>query len=75
MKVGISTASLFGRFKTEDGLKFLSDNKIDVAEVFLESYCEYNKKHSKKSLFLLQLFIISLYYNLVYESNYVKNFF
>lgn len=43
MKIGISTASLFGRYNTEDALKFLSDNKIETAEVFLESYCEYNK--------------------------------
>lgn len=47
MKAGISTASLFVRFSTEDALKFLSDNKIEVAEVFLESYCEYNKKFGK----------------------------
>lgn len=41
MKVGISTASLFVRKTTEDALQFLSENKIDTAEVFLESYCEY----------------------------------
>ena len=44
MKIGISTASLFGRYNTEDALKFLSDNKIATAEVFLESYCEYNRE-------------------------------
>ena len=44
MQVGISTASLFGRFVTEDALKFLSDNGVPCAEVFLESYCEYNDK-------------------------------
>ena len=43
MQVGISTASLFGRYNTEDGLKFLSDNKVPCAEVFLESFCEYNE--------------------------------
>ena len=48
MKTGISTASLFGRFVTEDALKFLSDNKVDCAEVFLESYCEYNADFGKK---------------------------
>ena len=42
MQVGISTASLFGRFVTEDALKFLSQNGVSCAEVFLESYCEYN---------------------------------
>ena len=44
MKTGISTASLFGRFFTEDALKFLSDNKVKTCEVFLESYCEYKKE-------------------------------
>lgn len=43
MQTGISTASLFGRMPTEDALKFLSDNKISCAEVFLESFCEYKK--------------------------------
>lgn len=41
MQTGISTASLFGRFVTEDALKFLSDSGVAVAEAFLESYCEY----------------------------------
>lgn len=48
MKTGISTASLFGRFLTEDALKFLSDNKVGCAEVFLESYCEYSADFGKK---------------------------
>ena len=47
MQVGISTATLFGRFVTEDALEFLAKNKIDCAEVFLESYCEYNKDYGK----------------------------
>lgn len=47
MKIGISTASLFGRFHTEDALKFLSDNKVETAEIFLESYCEYNAEFGK----------------------------
>ena len=47
MKIGISTASLFGRRHTEDALKFLSDSNTDVAEIFLESYCEYNKEFGK----------------------------
>ncbi len=42
MRVGISTASLFGRFNTENALKFLSENGVQTAEVFLESFCEYN---------------------------------
>ena len=44
MQTGISTASLFGRFNTEDALSFLSRNKVPVAEVFLESFCEYNRE-------------------------------
>ncbi len=47
MRVGISTASLFGRFNTENGLKFLRENNVPCAEVFLESFCEYNKKFGK----------------------------
>ena len=44
MKIGISTASLFARKPTEDALEFLGKNKVECAEVFLESYCEYNKR-------------------------------
>lgn len=48
MRTGISTASLFGRYHTEDGLEFLNKNGIKTAEVFLESYSEYTKKFGKK---------------------------
>ena len=41
MKTGISTASLFCRYSTEDALQFLAESKVQNAEVFLESYCEY----------------------------------
>lgn len=44
MQTGISTASLFVRKPTEDALRFLDENKVQCAEVFLESYCEYDKK-------------------------------
>ena len=47
MKIGISTASLFGRFHSEDALKFLSDNRVETAEIFLESYSEYNAEFGK----------------------------
>lgn len=47
METGISTASLFTRYKTEDAIRFLSDNNVKSAEVFLESYCEYDKKFGK----------------------------
>ncbi len=44
MQTGISTASLFFRKTTEDALEYLGQNGVSVAEVFLESYCEYNKE-------------------------------
>ena len=44
MQTGISTASLFGRFNTEDALSFLNKHKVATAEVFLESFCEYNRE-------------------------------
>lgn len=44
MQVGISTASLFGRKHTEEALEFLAQNNMPVAEVFLESFCEYTKE-------------------------------
>lgn len=47
MQVGISTATLFGRFVTEDALEFLAKNKIDCAEVFLESFCAYSDAYGK----------------------------
>lgn len=47
MKVGISTASLFGRYQVEQAISYLSQNKVPVVEVFLESYCEYNKEFGK----------------------------
>ncbi len=47
MQTGISTASLFSRFNTENALKELNINGVQTAEVFLESYCEYNKKFGK----------------------------
>lgn len=47
MQTGISTASLFIREKTEGALKVLSSNKIKCAEVFLESFCEYQPEFGK----------------------------
>ncbi len=41
VKTGISTASFFLRKNTEDALKFLSENKVEVSEVFLATYSEY----------------------------------
>ena len=47
VKTGISTASLFGRMYTENAVEFLSRNNVPYIEVFLESFCEYNKKYGK----------------------------
>ena len=47
MQTGISTASLFVRYTTEDAVKFLSDNGVKACEVFLSTYAEYNKKFGK----------------------------
>ncbi len=44
MKIGISTASLFPNYYTEDALTFFDKNNIKVSEVFFESFCEYNDK-------------------------------
>jgi sugar phosphate isomerase/epimerase len=34
---------MFGRFTVEDALEYFNQNKVKNAEVFLESFCEYNK--------------------------------
>ncbi len=47
MKIGISTSSFFLRRHTEDALSFLSENNVETAEVFLETYSEYNKEFGK----------------------------
>lgn len=47
MQIGISTATLFGRKQTEGALEFFAQNKIQCAEVFLESFCEYNDEFGK----------------------------
>ncbi len=47
METGISTASLFCRYSTEDALQFLAQANVNHAEVFLESYCEYTKNFGR----------------------------
>lgn len=47
MQTGISTASLFQRFNTEDALAEFNKSGVKTCEVFLESYCEYNKGFGK----------------------------
>lgn len=41
MEIGVSTASLFGRAKTEDALKILQEIDARVVEIFLGSFYEY----------------------------------
>ena len=47
MQIGISTATLFGRQNTEGALKLFNTLGVNVCEVFLESFSEYNKKFGK----------------------------
>lgn len=48
MKIGISTASLYGKMYTEDALEFFSKNNVDCCEVFLASFTEYTEKFGEK---------------------------
>lgn len=45
--IGISTASLFGRYYNEDALPILDKIGASVVEVFLETYCEYKEAFAK----------------------------
>lgn len=47
MLTGISTASLFGRYDTEDSVKFLADSGVDVAEVSLSTFSEYEPEFAE----------------------------
>ena len=48
MKTGISTASLFGKLSTKDALRFFKQQKVETAEVFLQSFSEYSKKFARR---------------------------
>ena len=48
MRIGISTASLYGKMYTEDALKLFADNNVDCAEVFLASFSEYTEEFGEK---------------------------
>ncbi len=50
MKVGISTASLYGKMYTEQALEFFARNHVCCAEVFLSSFCEYKEAFGKELL-------------------------
>ena len=47
MQTGISTASLFLRYDTEEALQILQSKGVLTSEIFLESYSEYNKRFGK----------------------------
>lgn len=47
MEIGISTASLFGRYYNEDALPLLEQIDARVAEVFLETYSEYTQSFAR----------------------------
>lgn len=43
MQIGISTASFFQNCATEDAIPLLKENGVPVAELFLNSFCEYTE--------------------------------
>ena len=47
MKIGISTASLYGKMYTEEALEFFAKNNVENAEVFLASFSEYTEEFGK----------------------------
>ena len=48
MKIGISTASMYGKMYTEKALDFFNKNGVEYAEVFLASFSEYTEEFGKK---------------------------
>lgn len=42
MKLGLSSASFYGRLETEDAAQHLADFDLDTCEVFLETFSEYS---------------------------------
>ncbi len=48
MKIGISTASMYGKMYTEEALEFFSKNNVDCCEVFLASFSEYTEEFGEK---------------------------
>lgn len=48
MKIGISTASLYGKMYTEEALSWLGAHGVETAEVFLSSFSEYTATFGKK---------------------------
>ncbi len=50
MKLGISTASFYGKKYTEEALEFLAQNGVDCCEVFLSSFSEYTETFAQKLL-------------------------
>ena len=48
MTTGISTASLFGRYNTEDTFSILRDMGVKVAEVCLSTFSEYEPAFAQR---------------------------
>lgn len=44
MEIGVSTATLFRRYYNEDSIAVLNEMDAKVVEVFLSTFCEYNKE-------------------------------
>lgn len=43
MKLGMSTAAFYGRWETEEAVAYLASLPLDCAEVFLQTYSEYDR--------------------------------
>ena len=50
MRIGISTASMYGKTYTEEALEIYAKNNVDCCEVFLSSFSEYTEEFGKKLL-------------------------
>ncbi len=48
MRIGISTASLYGKMYTEEALEYYNKNNVEYAEVFLASFSEYTEEFGEK---------------------------
>lgn len=48
MKLGMSTASFYGRWETEEAAGYLHALPLDCAEVFLQTFCEYDRAFARE---------------------------
>ena len=47
MRFGLSTAAFFGRYEVEEAAQYISKLPVDCAEVFLQTFSEYNGSFAK----------------------------